>query len=116
MRIGNAALVVIAGLVGAAGVARGADPRLAPIPRDQAVSSHGPFAMGACETCHARRDPRNPGPASISNDTCFECHDEFKDGAPVKTDAALHPRSGAMSCVGCHTPHNSRNRKLLLRA
>ncbi|BDG02696.1 cytochrome c3 family protein [Anaeromyxobacter oryzae] len=115
MRIGNAALLVVGVLLCAAGVARGADRRLAPIPRDQAVSSHGPFEMGACDTCHARNDPRNPGPASVTNDACFECHDEFRGSAPVKMERALHPRAGATNCVGCHTPHNSRNRKLLLR-
>src|SRR5512138_3143734 len=53
--------------------------RLAPIPKEEAVSTHGPYEMGACETCHQRHDPANPGPAlKISNDLCFECHDEFK--------------------------------------
>lgn len=103
-------------LVLAAGSARGADRRLAPLPRDQAVSSHGPFEMGACDTCHARNDPGNPGPASAGNEACFGCHDEFKGGAPVKMDKTLHPRSSGTSCVACHSPHNSRSRKLLLRS
>lgn len=115
MFIRKAALLVVGVLLGTAGVARGANSRLAPIPRDQAISSHGPFEMGACDTCHERSDPRNPGSASATNDTCFECHDEFKGSAPVKMDKALHPKSGSANCVGCHTPHNSRNKKLLLR-
>ncbi len=92
-----------------------AESRLAPIPREQAASTHGPFEMGACETCHQRADPRNPGPASTSNDTCFECHDEFRGGARVKMEKAVHPPTTATLCVGCHSPHNARNRKLLLR-
>ena len=97
------------------GAAAAADPKkLAPIAADDAVSTHGPFEMGACETCHARRDPRNPGPASVSNDTCFGCHDDFKGSAPVKMDKAVHPSVKSATCVACHAPHNSRKRKLLL--
>jgi predicted CXXCH cytochrome family protein len=110
-----APLLAAAVIALAAGPARGAG-RLAPIPRDQAVSSHGPFEMGACETCHARGDPRNPGPAPLANDTCFGCHDEFTEGRPVKLEKAAHPATAATHCVGCHTPHNSRHRKLLLRS
>jgi predicted CXXCH cytochrome family protein len=107
-------VVTLAVLVLVAGAARGAERRLAPIPRDQARSSHGPYEMGACDTCHARNDPRNPGPASTTNDSCFECHDEFKGGGQVRMEKAVHPRSAGTNCVGCHTPHNSRNKKLLL--
>jgi predicted CXXCH cytochrome family protein len=95
--------------------ARGADRRLAPIPRDEAVSSHGPFEMGACDTCHARSDPRNPGPASVTNESCFECHDEFKGTAPVRMEKGHHPKTIGTNCTACHSPHNSKNRKLLLR-
>lgn len=102
-------------LIAAAAPALAGDARLAPIPRDQAVSSHGPFEMGACETCHARPDPRNPGPASRENDACYDCHEEFRGTARVKTEKALHPPATATNCVACHSPHNSRNRKLLLR-
>lgn len=87
---------------------------LSPISGDDAVSTHGPFEMGACDTCHARRDPRDPGPASVTNDTCFGCHDDFKGGKPVKMDKAVHPAVKGTACLSCHAPHNSRKRKLLL--
>jgi predicted CXXCH cytochrome family protein len=114
MRFGLVPLSIVAALALGSGAARALDKRLAPIPREQAVSSHGPFEMGACDTCHARNDPRNPGPASPTNETCFECHDEFRGSAPVRMEKSVHPR-GTTTCTGCHTPHNSRRRKLLLR-
>lgn len=92
-----------------------ADSRLAPIPKDQAVSSHGPYEMGACETCHARNDAKNPGPAAVTNDTCYGCHDEFKGKAAVKMERAIHPATASATCTGCHSPHNARKKKLLLR-
>ncbi|HTN53704.1 MAG TPA: cytochrome c3 family protein [Anaeromyxobacter sp.] len=98
----------------AAASAQAADPRLAPLPKDQAVSSHSPYEMGACDTCHARKDPRDPGPASITNDTCFGCHDEFKGKARVKMDRSVHPATDSKACTACHSPHNARNKKLLL--
>lgn len=98
----------------AASAALAAEPRdLGPVPPDDAVSTHGPFEMGACDTCHARRDPRNPGPAAVTNDTCFNCHDDFKGGKAVKMDKAVHPAVKGAACLSCHAPHNSRKRKLL---
>jgi predicted CXXCH cytochrome family protein len=104
--------LLILALLAASAPARAADRGLAPIPRAQAISSHGPFEMGACDACHARNDPRNPGPAERSNEGCFACHDEFK--AAVKIDHKLHPSALATNCVACHSPHNSKNKKLLL--
>jgi predicted CXXCH cytochrome family protein len=115
MTVSLSHLLILALLAAAAVPARAADRRLAPIPRAQAISSHGPFEMGACDTCHARSDPKNPGPAEVSNDGCFACHDEFKGAAPVKMERAVHPSASATNCVACHSPHNSKNRKLLLR-
>jgi predicted CXXCH cytochrome family protein len=98
-------------LVGAA-TASAAAGRLAPLPKAEAVVSHGPYEMGACDTCHERADPRNPGPASATNETCLGCHEEFNGSAPVKMDRGTHITRG--TCTGCHSPHNSRKKKLLL--
>lgn len=104
--------LLLAGVVAAAaGLAR-AESRLAPIPEGEAKSTHGPYGMGACDTCHQRNDPKNPGAAiKVSNDLCYDCHDEFRGSAPVKMDKAVHPKNIA-ACTMCHNPHNGRKPKL----
>jgi len=83
--------------------------RHAPISATDAVSTHGPFEMGACEACHDEKDQsRVPGRVlKVTHELCFDCHDEFKK--PVKH----HPTTKG-ACLGCHSPHNSTKRKLLL--
>ena len=104
---------VLAALALAAAPALAGDPRLAPIPRDQAVVTHGPYEQGACDTCHARADAADPGPAQVTRETCLGCHDEFQGKAPVRlTKNKNHPVKG--ECVSCHNPHNSKKKKLLL--
>jgi len=97
-----------------AGLARAEANRLAPIAASDAASTHGPYEMGACETCHQRHDPKNPGAAvKASNDLCYDCHDEFRGSAPVKMETSVHPKNVA-ACTICHNPHNSRKKKLRL--
>ena len=97
-----------------AGIARADASRLAPIRTSEAVSSHSPFESGACGTCHQRSDPKNPGKAvKVSNDLCFDCHDEFRGTAPVKMDKTVHPKNVA-ACTTCHNPHNAKKAKLRL--
>jgi predicted CXXCH cytochrome family protein len=93
-------------------VARAEPSALAPIPEAEAKSTHGPYQSGACETCHQRHDALDPGPAvKVSNDLCFDCHDEFRGKAPVRMDKAVHPKI-ASNCTKCHNPHNARKTKL----
>ncbi len=113
MHIRLAPLLTVVTLA-AAVAARAENTRLAPIPKEQAISTHGPYEMGACETCHQRHDAADPGPAlKVSNDLCFECHDEFKGAAPVKMEKAVHPTVKA-ACTTCHNPHNARKKRLRL--
>ncbi len=106
--------LLIAGAIALVGLARAEGSRLAPIPTSEATSTHGPYEMGACDTCHQRSDPKNPGAAvKVSNDLCFDCHDEFRGSAPVKMETSIHPKSAA-TCTTCHNPHNSRKKKLRL--
>jgi predicted CXXCH cytochrome family protein len=89
--------------------AEAAESRLAPLPPAEAVSTHGPFEMGACDACHDGKD-RSQKPGRVvktSNELCFDCHDEFRK--PVRS----HPKTQA-ACLGCHSPHNARKKKLLL--
>ena len=102
----------VAALVAATGVARAEASRLAPIPKAEAVSTHSPFETGACEICHQRHDPTDPGATvKVSNDLCYDCHDEFRGKSPVKMDKSVHPSTVA-ACTTCHNPHNSRKKKL----
>lgn len=115
MRIGLGALLIASVLASVGGPDRAEAGQLAPVPKGEAVSSHGPYEMGDCETCHERRDPADPGAAlKASNDLCFECHDEFRGNAPVKMERSVHPSARAARCTACHNPHNSRKKKLRL--
>ena len=106
--------IVPAAALFVAASASGADSRLAAIPSDLAVSTHGPYEAGACDTCHERASAKDPGKAlKVTNDLCFDCHDDFKSGAAVKLEKAKHP-AGATACTRCHNPHNSKKRKLLM--
>jgi predicted CXXCH cytochrome family protein len=106
--------LLAAGALALAVSARADGGRLAPVPREDALSTHTPFEVGACETCHERKDPVSPGVVvAAANDLCFECHDEFKGSAPVKMERAVHPATRA-ACTGCHNPHNSKKKKLRL--
>jgi predicted CXXCH cytochrome family protein len=93
-----------AGILGSAAWA--AERSLAPIPQEQATSTHGPFEMGECAICHEGQAPRPGKVLKAANDLCFDCHEEFK--VTVKN----HPSAKA-KCTQCHSPHNSRKRKLL---
>lgn len=107
------AAATLAALALAAPIARAGDARLAPIPRDQAVVVHGPYEQGACDTCHARADQKDPGPATVTKETCLACHDEFGGKAPVRIGKGKsHTMKG--ECTACHNPHNSKKKKLLL--
>jgi predicted CXXCH cytochrome family protein len=44
------------------------------------------------------------------NTVCFACHDDFLEKAKVK-----HSPAESGECMSCHEPHESPNKKLLLR-
>lgn len=96
-------------LAAALGAAR-APGRLAPLPIEDQVSTHAPFEMGACSACHDVSDPSGP-PGRLqksANALCFDCHDDYQrrmKGHPAPEDA----------CTSCHSPHNAKKKKLLLR-
>lgn len=70
-------------------------------------SIHAPFREG-CSNCH-------DGSASVlvesGNALCETCHDDIVETA--STAAVPHPAMEAVECVDCHSPHASRQPKLL---
>jgi len=106
-------VVLATGLVLWAPGALAGDPRLAPLPREEAKVVHGPFGQGDCDACHERADPKDPGPAPLGKEGCLSCHDEFEGKARVRVGKGKHhPAEDA--CAKCHNPHNSKKKKLLL--
>lgn len=89
--------------------------RLAPLAPEAAKSTHAPYEMGSCETCHQRADAKNPGKALVkNNDRCFACHEDYKGGKRVKLEEGkVHPAVKG-ECTRCHNPHNSKREKLQL--
>lgn len=100
-------VAVGAGILGAAGGAGAAGRSLAPIPQEQAVSTHGPFEMGDCGTCHVGKAPSPGKLLKPASDLCLDCHEDFA------AQVAKHPRVKG-NCTMCHSPHNARKKKLLL--
>jgi len=85
---------------------------VSPCDNKEAVSAHGPYASGDCSICHAKNDPKDPGPAQKPvNKVCFSCHDEFPD-----LFASLKNRHivAEENCTNCHNPHNSKQAHLLV--
>lgn len=105
----SARLTLIAGAALAALVTGGAYAgKLRPL-RDPktAAATHMPYLTGQCDHCHTGNDRRNPGPVEgRSPQLCLDCHDDFTG---VRRG---HPDRG--DCTGCHNPHDSTKRKLLL--
>ncbi len=84
------------------------------------VHIHPAVYLG-CENCHAPHGSENPKLLKqMPNDLCFTCHDKkMIDGGHPK---AGHPTSGQpdpiykekdLSCISCHKPHFSPNKKVL---
>jgi predicted CXXCH cytochrome family protein len=90
--------------------ARPASWKLAPLPAAEAVASHMPYEAGDCSICHARADPKSPGPvAKRGPELCVDCHDELQH---ITARAFKHPPA-IDACTNCHNPHNGRQPKML---
>jgi predicted CXXCH cytochrome family protein len=69
---------------------------------------HPPFHDQTCTECHESKfSQKMKGPM---NTVCFACHDDFLEKAKVK-----HAPAESGECTSCHDPHESPNKKLLLR-
>jgi len=75
---------------------------------------HGPFAAGACITCHDPHGGNVPGMLrSTGPPMCLECH---KDLNARLMNARFRHQAAAAACIDCHSPHGSDQRYLLKTA
>lgn len=95
---------------------------------------HGPFAAGECGRCHSlgqsksftgNRDITVPSPVTSiaassrlimpKQELCISCHE--RHGAAFASDRGLrqHPQVAQGLCTGCHNPHQSLRRYMLVK-
>jgi len=75
---------------------------------------HGPFAAGACTTCHDPHGGEVPGMLRITgSQMCLECH---KDTSARFSNARFRHKAAVTVCKDCHSPHMSEQRYLLTSA
>jgi predicted CXXCH cytochrome family protein len=75
---------------------------------------HGPFAAGACITCHDPHGGTVPGMLRITGQQmCLECH---KDMSAQFANARFRHRATTTNCLDCHSPHASEQQHLLTSA
>jgi predicted CXXCH cytochrome family protein len=76
--------------------------------------AHGPFAAGACVTCHDPHGGNVPGMLRMTGQQmCLECH---KDMSARFANARFRHKATATNCLDCHSPHRSEQRYLLTSA
>jgi predicted CXXCH cytochrome family protein len=75
---------------------------------------HGPFAAGACITCHDPHGGNVPGMLRITGQQmCLECH---KDMSARFATARFRHKAASKECLDCHSPHLSNQRYMLTSA
>lgn len=72
-------------------------------------SVHPPFAERSCKTCHEGKASRLV--ANGTKDLCFACHGGIRQR--IETAATQHPALEVAECTECHTPHASKQARLL---
>jgi predicted CXXCH cytochrome family protein len=74
---------------------------------------HGPFAAGACTTCHDPHGGNVPGMLRITGpQMCLDCHKDMS----ARFSNARFRHTAATNCMDCHSPHMSEQRYLLTAA
>lgn len=75
---------------------------------------HGPFAAGACVTCHDPHGGEVPGMLRMTgSQMCLQCHQDMNPGF---TYARFRHRPVVTGCTNCHSPHMSEQRYMLTSA
>ncbi len=75
---------------------------------------HGPFAAGACTTCHDPHGGNVPGMLrTTGSQMCLACHTNMRARF---TNARFRHKAAATECTGCHSPHMSEQRYMLTSA
>lgn len=76
--------------------------------------THGPFAAGACITCHDPHGGSIPGMLRITSpQMCLGCHADLRARF---TNAKFRHKPAATGCTDCHAPHISDQPYLLKTA
>jgi len=77
-----------------------------------AGSVHPPFGEGSCDSCHA--DSKSTAfNEKKKNDICAACHDIAEKAQQAKVP---HPALESADCVDCHSPHASKQERLVRSA
>jgi predicted CXXCH cytochrome family protein len=76
--------------------------------------AHGPFAAGACVTCHDPHGGNVPGMLRVTGrQMCLECH---RDMSARLANARFPHKAAATDCLDCHLPHMSEQQHMLKSA
>lgn len=76
--------------------------------------AHGPFASGACVTCHDPHGGNVPGMLRITGqEMCLGCHEDMK---VQFARGKFRHKPASTGCLDCHSPHASNQRQLLITA
>jgi predicted CXXCH cytochrome family protein len=73
--------------------------------------AHGPFAVGACITCHDPHGGNVPGMLRVTDpQMCLGCHADMRARF---TNARFRHKAAVTRCTACHSPHMSDQRHIL---
>jgi predicted CXXCH cytochrome family protein len=76
--------------------------------------AHGPFAAGACITCHNPHGGNVPGMLRApGKQMCLDCH---KDMSERLSNAGFRHKPAETDCLDCHSPHVSEQPHMLKAA
>lgn len=75
-----------------------------------AKSTHAPVSGDDCIACHSWSSEKKALTVEAGTpDACYTCHDDKK----TLVESAAYPHAVAGDCLGCHSPHGSREHSLL---